>query len=592
MGYETTRHRLHTLTTLAIIALACQLSIAANISGKKAESRRVPNVILVLTDDQGYGDLACHGNKMIRTPNLDRLYAQSVRLRDFHVSPCCTPTRAGLLTGQNPVRLGAWGTTWGRSLPSSDAVTVADVFTAGGYRTGCFGKWHLGDNYPFRPQDRGFQEVLIHGGGGVGQTPDYWGNDYFDDTYFRNGKLEKFQGYCTDVWFDAAMHFIEANRERPFFAYLATNAPHGPYLVAEEYSQLYRDNPDVPNANFYGMITNIDENMGRLAERLDRLGLAENTILIFTTDNGTSAGFRGGKGFNAGMRGAKGSLFDGGHRVPCFLRWPAGGLTGPRDVDALAAHLDVLPTLVDLCGLKTPEGAEFDGVSLALLLLGKTDRLPDREIFVQYRQSADPPEKWNAAVLSERWRLVGGGQLYDIDQDPGQKRDIAADHPEVVQRLREAYEAWWADVSPGFDSYSEIVLGADHENPARLTGFDWHTTTPWNQQAILAGVLANGFWAVEIARGGRYEITLRRWPGEVDRPITAAIPGGKAIAATTARLAIGDIDLTQPIPKDAAAVTFSVELKASKTKLQTWLTNESSGELRGAYYVSVKRLAE
>ncbi len=555
----------------------------------EARAAGPPNVVLVMTDDQGYGDLACHGNPMIRTPNLDRLHAESVRLTDFHVSPLCTPTRAGLMTGQNPVRLGAWGTTWGRSLPHRDAITIADVFAESGYATGCFGKWHLGDNYPFRPQDRGFREVLIHGGGGVGQTPDYWGNDYFDDTYFHNGKPERFQGYCTDVWFDAALRFIEANRGRPFFAYVPTNAPHGPFNVAEKYSKLYRDNPDVPNAAFYGMITNIDENIGRLVEELDELGIAENTILIFTTDNGTAAGFRGAKGFNAGMRGTKGSLYEGGHRVPCFLRWPKGGLVGPRDVDVLAAHVDMLPTLIDLCRLKRPEGARFDGISLAPLLTGGAERLPQREIFVQFRQSADPPEKWKAAVLTERWRLVGGKELYDVDADFGQEKDVAKRHPNVVERLRKAYETWWNEVSPAFDSYCEIVLGADEENPARLTGFDWHTRSPWNQGAIRAGVVANGFWAVEIVRDGTYEFTLRRWPAEVDAPITAAIPGGKAIAATTARLKIGELDLNKPIPQDAAAVTFRVDLKAGKTKLQTWLLDDASGQSRGAYYVEVRK---
>ncbi|MFO7903252.1 MAG: sulfatase-like hydrolase/transferase [Pirellulaceae bacterium] len=232
-----------------LISAACSGRLAA------AESAR-PNVILVITDDQGYGDLACHGNTVIQTPNLDRLHAESVRLTDFHVSPVCTPTRAGLMTGQNPVRVGAWGTTWGRSLPRADATTMAEVFQRSGYHTGCFGKWHLGDNFPFRPQDRGFQEVLIHGGGGVGQAPDYWGNDYFDDTYFRNGTPQKCEGYCTDVWFKAAIDFIQADADRPLFCYLSTNAPHGPFLVAPKYSRPYKDQGvPSPMAEFYGMIT-------------------------------------------------------------------------------------------------------------------------------------------------------------------------------------------------------------------------------------------------------------------------------------------------------------------------------------------------
>jgi arylsulfatase A-like enzyme len=548
-----------------------------------------PNVILVITDDQGYGDLGCHGNTIIQTPNLDRLYEQSVRLTDFHVSPLCTPTRAGLMTGQNPVRVGAWGTTWGRSLPHTDATTMAEVFAASGYRTGCFGKWHLGDNYPFRPQDRGFQEVLVHGGGGVGQAPDFWGNDYFDDTYFRNGKPEKHEGYCTDIWFDAAWDFIK-NGDRPFFVYLTTNAPHGPFLVADKYRRLYEKNPDCPHPAFYGMITNIDENMGRLVQRLEADSLTDNTILIFMTDNGTSAGYRGGKGFNAGMRGTKGSLHDGGHRVPCFIHWPSGGLRGGRDVADLASHIDMIPTLAELCGVSIPQTVPLDGISLAPLLLGQIDSLPDREVFVQYRQSSEPPEKGNATVMTERWRLVGNRELFDIDADPGQQQNVASQHPEVVDRLRQAYDCWWTETSTRFDEYSHIILGNDAENPVRLCSFDWHTRTAWSQGQVRSGMPVNSFWAVEVARAGSYEITLRRWPEEADTPINAAVPGGKAISASRARLKIAQLELSQPIPRDAAAVTFSVDLKPGKTTLQTWLIDEETGQSRGAYYVHVRRL--
>jgi len=583
---------LHRITTLIFTTAAAILSIGAVFQAYSAESGRVPNVVLILTDDQGYGDLACHGNAWIKTPHLDALHRESVRLIDFHVSPCCTPTRAGLMSGLNPVRVGAWGTTWGRSLLRKDAITVADVFAANGYRTGCFGKWHIGDNYPYRPQDRGFQETIVHGGGGVGQAPDHWGNNYFDDTYLHNGKPQNYTGYCTDVFFDEAIKFIEANKDRPFFVYLPTNAPHGPYLVAEKYSNLYRGNKNVPNANFYGMITNIDENMGRMVYKLKTLGLEEDTILIFTTDNGTAAGFRGGKGFNAGMRGTKGSIYDGGHRVPCFIRYPGGGLTGGRDIDGLATHLDVLPTLIDLCGLKKPEGAEFDGVSLAPLLKSPGADWPERTVVVQYRQSSAPPIKWAAAVMSNRWRLIGGKQLYDIKGDPGQKSDVAASHPEVVEKLRAAYEDWWAEVSRRFDEYCHIIVGSQEENPARLCSFDWHTACPWSQGAVRSGSTANSFWAVEIARDGKYQIELRRWPKEVDRPITAAIPGGKAIPATKARMKIGRIDLTKPIPEGAKAVSFTVDLKAGKTTLQTWLIDDKSGQSRGAYYTYVSRLSE
>jgi len=549
-----------------------------------------PNVVLVITDDQGYGDLACHGNPIIKTPNLDSLYADSVRLTDFHVSPLCTPTRAALMTGQHECRVGAWGTTWGRSLPRRDAPMMAEAFSASGYRTGCFGKWHLGDNYPYRPQDRGFKEVLVHGGGGVGQTPDYWGNDYFDDTYFRGGKPEKHDGYCTDVWFDAAMAFITENRDQRFFCYLSTNAPHGPYLVGDKYSKPYREQ-GVPasQAAFWGMITNIDENVARLREHLRKLDLEEDTILIFMTDNGTSAGARGPTGFNAGMRGQKGSLFEGGHRVPCFVRWPAGSLTGGRDIEQLTAHVDLLPTLIHLCGLNRLDNFHAEGMSIAPLLRGEVNDWPDRTMFLQYRQSTDPPVKGNAAVMTERWRLISGKALFDIDADPGQRNDVAVEHPEVVDRLLGEYDRWWAGVSERFGDASPIVLGSDDENPTQLTGFDWHTKTPWNQGHVRAGAQMNGFWAVEIAEEGEYEIALRRWPKEVDAPITSAAPGGKAVPATTARLRIGDLELTKPVGKEDRAIVLRTRLKPGKTTLQTWFVDEESGQSRGAYYVYVTR---
>ncbi|MBN1507904.1 MAG: arylsulfatase [Sedimentisphaerales bacterium] len=556
-----------------------------------ASGTRPPNVILILTDDQGYGDLACHGNPVLRTPNVDVLHRQSVRLTDFHVSPTCSPTRASLMTGRYSSRTGVWHTVMGRSLLRRDEVTMADIFTAGGYRTGIFGKWHLGDNYPFRPQDRGFQEVLVHGGGGVGQTPDCWGNDYLDDTYSHNGKPEKHTGYCTDIWFDAAMRFIEVHQDRPFFAYIATNAPHAPYNVPARYSSPYRDKA-VPNANFYGMIANIDENVGRLLDKLKGLGLEENTILIFMTDNGTAAGFHGGRGFNAGMRGTKGSEYDGGHRVPCFVRWPKGGLTGGKDIACLAAHIDLPPTLIEACGLTAPAGVRFDGMSLLPLLQGRAGDWPDR-VLTTDSQRIEHPEKWRqCAVMTDRWRLIDGKELYDVRTDPGQRDDLSGAHPGVVETLREAYEKWWGDVSRRFGECCEIILGSDEENPSRLTCHDWHggDLPPWDQTHILKGTQANGFWAVEVARAGEYEFSLRRWPVEADAPINAAIPGGQAIRASTARLAIGPVEKTEPIADGAKQVTFRVRLEPGRMKLQTWLVADD-GTSRGAYFIHVRRVS-
>ncbi len=282
-----------------------------------------PNVVIVITDDQGYGDLSCLGNPVLKTPEIDKLHAEAVRLMDYHVAPTCSPTRSAFLTGHWTNRTGVWHTIMGRSMLRENEVTMGQVFQDNGYATGMFGKWHLGDNYPYRPEDRGYTEVMRHGGGGVGQTPDYWDNAYFDGSYWHNGEPEKVSGFCTDVFFDYAKQFIKSQRR-------------GRKTV----SRLHRDQCSARSdafaggvqravsairasdlANFYGMIANIDDNVGKLREFLDQEGLTDNTIFIFTTDNGTSSGD---EVFNAGMRGKKGSQYDGGHRVPFFLHWPQG----------------------------------------------------------------------------------------------------------------------------------------------------------------------------------------------------------------------------------------------------------------------------
>ena len=574
------RDFLTTASGAALGALAAGCTFAAKPrAGRAGEAPRKhpPNVVLIITDDQGYYDLSCHGNTVLRTPNLDRLHGESTHLTNFHVDPTCAPTRSALMTGRYSSRAGVWHTIIGRHLLAEDETTMADVFAKAGYATAIFGKWHLGDNYPFRPQDRGFQDALIHGGGGVGQGPDFWGNDYFDDTYFRNGRPEKFEGYCTDVWFREAMRWIEAHRDRPFFCYLPTNAPHGPYNVADKYWKPFAERGvKEGQARFYGMIVNIDENVGWLRVRLQQLGLAENTILLFMTDNGTSGGMQG------AMRGRKGSEYDGGHRVPCFIRWPAG-LKPRGDVDAVTAHVDILPTLIDLCGLPPPEGVAFDGASLAPLLRGKGD-WPQRTLLV-HSQRIDHPEKWRkCAVMTDRWRLVSGKQLFDMPADPGQKTDVAGDHPDVVKRLRGAYEAWWDDIDERFDDYARIVLGSEHENPLHMVAHDWHPTDgpcPWSHGHIRKKDLyANGWWAVRIARPGTYRITLRRAPKEADF----------ALDADEARLKVGEVEKTQKADPSAKAVTFEVKLAAGPARLETWLTDTKTGKVRGAYDLTVERV--
>jgi arylsulfatase A-like enzyme len=552
-----------------------------------------------MTDDQGYGDIAAHGNTKIQTPNLDRLRAESIRLTNFHVDPTCSPTRSALMTGRYSTRTGVWHTIMGRSILHRDEVTLGNVFSAGGYRTAMFGKWHLGDSYPYRPEQRGFQEVVSLGGGGVGQTPDYWGNDYFDDTYWHNGQPEKYEGYCTDVFFGKALEYIEANRDSEFFVYLTPNAPHSPYLVDERYSQPYKEQGvPSPMAEFYGMITNIDENMGRLVEKLQQLGLEDNTILIFMTDNGSAAGFiadsRTGagsavhadaaewQGFNAGMRGIKGSEYEGGHRVPFFLRWPAGNLGTPRDVASLTAHIDVLPTLSELCGFTRPGQADWDGRSFAPLLRSQGE-WPERTLTV-HSQRIEQPEKWRkSAVMTERWRLINGAELYDVQADPSQASDIASENPAIVEQLRSEYEKWWAHIGERFGEQVPIVIGAEQEAETRLTAHDWHSESdsqvPWNQEVVRKEPPVNGYWAVEVARDGTYQFELYQH----DRPDNFPITAGEA------RMTVGGVEAKAPVPAGTPSVTLTAELKAGTTQLQTWLTDKT-GKSRGAFFVYARKM--
>lgn len=566
-----------------------------------------PNIVFLMTDDQGYGDIARHGNPVLKTPNMDALHDQSLRLTDYHVSPTCAPTRSALMTGRYTNLAGPWHTIQGRSILHHDEITMADCFRAAGYRTGIFGKWHLGDNYPCRPQDRGFDEVLIHGGGGVWQTPDHFGNDYFDDTYRHNGKPEKFEGFCTDVFFANAQKFIaeSARQKKPFFCYLPTNAPHGPMWAPEKNAAHYQNVKGLREPGFYGMIENIDENLGRLRQYLETSGLAANTIFIFTTDNGSASGFQV---FNAGMRGNKGSAYEGGHRVPFFLHWPRGGYSTNRPVGALTAHIDILPTLLELTGVKRPKGPALHGRSLVPLF--KNRNWPARSIVVDSQREENLLPWRQAAVMTGEWRLVSPGpggegepkklELFDMRADPGQRNDVAARHPDVVARLKRDYEEWWKLVSARAGEYARIILGDPKENPSTLTAHDWHgegATRAWNQQFILRGPDANGFWAVQT-RAGRYTFELRRWPKELDLPLGAAYspapdnrektPGRAIPGIHKARIRIGAVDRTIDIDPNAHAATFELDLPAGPAELQTWLIS-SDGAERGAYYVYAHR---
>lgn len=561
------------------IALACFNAVDA----------APPNVLLIITDDQGYGDIGFHGNAEIQTPSIDALARSSLRLTNFHVDPTCAETRAALMTGRYALRGGVWHTIMGRSILNKDSVTLPQLFKAAGYRTGMFGKWHLGDNYPYRPQNRGFDETLHLGGGGVGQSPDVWSNDYFDDVYWSGDQLKPVRGYCTDVFFDAATRFINNQAGKPFFCYLATNAAHAPYNVAPSYKQPYLSKGiEEPRASFYGMITNIDDNIGRMLKLLDDRGLAENTIVIFMTDNGTAAGYvppgpRGGKakGFNAGMRAMKGSQFDGGHRVPCFIRY-GRKLPTDRDVPMLCAHFDLLPTLARLCQLDTSSISKLDGIDL-VDEVNKAHDWPERSLVVQSHRVEEPQPLRKSAVMRDRWRLIDGKDLYDLAADPAQAKPLdATAYPDVTQNLQADYQAWWKEMQIDANQYSNIVLGAEAAPRVRLTAHDWHGPQPvWSQTAVEKDPAANGFWAVEVQRAGAYQFLLSR------RPLEAPAP----IEAVKAKLNIGGVQTETDVDPSAVLAAITVRLQPGVTKLTTELVG-SDGSSRGAYFATVSYLGD
>jgi arylsulfatase len=461
-----------------------------------------------------------------------------------------------------------------------------------------YGKWHLGDSYPNLPHHRGFQDAVYHLGWGITSMADLWQNDYFDGRFRHNGVLRQYPGFCTDVFFDLGMEYIRGCKEKnePFFLYLPTNAAHGPHWVPAKYKLPYLGKGP---AAFFGLIANLDENLGRLDAFLREQGLFEDTILVYMHDNGGTAGVNV---FNAGMRGRKTQYYEGGHRAACFVRWPAGGLRKPGDVDVLTNNQDILPTLIELCGLPTPKNARFDGTSLAGLLKGPTASFPDRTLVVQYGEQPNGRAllKWDSAVMSNKWRLVHGKELYDLRTDPGQKTDVASQHPEVVQRLRDHYEKWWAGVEPSLDDFEPVSVGADQENPVTLTSADWDKVYCDNMQNLRAGKEANGPWSILVEKDGTYEIELHRWPREADAAIAGPVPpfqavdgglpAGKALPIKSARLKVAGLDETKPVGPEDKGVKFTVALKAGqRLPMQTWFSDAAGKQLCGAYFAYVLR---
>lgn len=468
------------LALVSLLALAT--SAFADLAGTK------PNIILVMTDDQGYGPVGRHGHPWLQTPNLDALYDKSLRFTRFLVSPTCSPTRSAIMTGRHPMKNGITHTILERERMTLDATILPQVLKTAGYTSGIFGKWHLGDEEPYQPHKRGFDEAFIHGAGGIGQAyacscADVPNNKYMDPVVRHNGTFVKTHGFCTDVFFTAALGWIKDRKDKdePFFVYLTTNAPHGPFIAPEKNAKRFTDlGFGKEQAGFYGMIENIDENMGRLAEKLEAWDLYKNTVVIFMSDNGTTGGGSGTPGkdlapgypfYNADQKGMKGSTDEGGVRVPFFIRWD-GHIESGRDIETMAAHIDLLPTFAAMASADIPKG-QVEGRSLLPLIEGRADGWEDRYFYThkaRWETGAEPNDfEWvNFGVRNQRFRYVGPnagkpkrakkgqpeeapnstGELYDMEADPSQTTNIIGDYPEVAEKMRAAYDDFWKEARP------------------------------------------------------------------------------------------------------------------------------------------------
>jgi len=585
------------LTVVCIVFLSNPSCQRNTVEGK-------PNIILIITDDQGYGDLGFTGNPLISTPNLDAMAGRSARMTNFYVSPVCAPTRASLMTGRYNYRTRVVDTFLGRAMMDTQEITMAEILKEAGYATAIFGKWHLGDNYPMRPQDQGFEEVLVHRGGGIGQESDPPGGEgkYTDPVLFHNGKQVQEKGYCTDIFFSRAMQWIKDNgrKDKPFFVYLATNAPHSPVndvpeALYQKYKSLNLADDQFPQgkghplpgtadldrrARIYAMITNIDNNIGSLFRNLEAEDLITNTIVLFMVDNGPN-----GARYVAGMRGHKTEVYEGGIHSPLFVHWP-GQLTPGYKSDEVIAHIDILPTLLDICSIPVPAGLQLDGRSFLPLLTGGHTDWPDRAIVLQAHRGDKPVAYHNFALRTKHWKLLHASgflqenfegkpkfELYNMLEDPLEMKDLAEIQPDILRQLKADYDTWFNDVSQTRpDNYSppRIPIGTGHENPVVLTRQDWRkiSNNPWLEEAT-------GYWRLSNEGSAMYDILVR-----------FREPGNEGMV----NLKIGENEYRQPIKKGTVEINFEkMTIDEGPVNLQAWLQTDQRKKI-GSWQVEVKNV--
>lgn len=566
---------------------------------KEIKSPKPPNIIICMTDDQGFGDIGFHGNPDIQTPVLDNLARRSVRFTNFYVSPVCAPTRASLMTGRYSLRTGIFDTYNGGAIMAEQERTLAELLRSAGYATGIFGKWHLGDNHPFRPIDRGFQHSLIHGSGGIGQVGDVrnyfkFNKSYFDPVLLKDGLPVQTRGYCSDVFTDAAIAFIKQNKARPFFLYLAFNAPHTPLQVPDKYYQKYKDLvpspdrypskgqpfPDMSEREIeaarrvYAMISNIDNNLGRLLRTLAQLDLSSNTAVIFLTDNGPEQ-----RRYTAGLRGRKSSVFEGGVRVPCFMRFP-GRLPEDFDIDIPAAHIDLFPTVLALCGIPAPDSVLLDGQNLLPLVDNKPVDWAERPLFFHWQRGFPEPYR-NIAVRKGRFKLVGMSshgackedfKLFDLEKDPYELENIQSKHPEITSDLIAEFDTWYEEMidSPHLRQIQRIKLGTQHENPVILNRNDAKGSEGiWAQDKIY------GYWDVEVTEKCLYDFSFH-FKEKVK------LKGVMKLRMGTLQRSLDNADTEASILE-----IKSIPVKRGNYRLEPWY--RAKGENYFPFYVEIKK---
>jgi len=583
---------------LALLAAGCCLSLHLQ-AAKKSPS---PNVVVVITDDQGYGDFGFNGNPILRTPNLDAMEAASAKMTQYYVSPVCAPTRACLMTGRYNYRTRCIDTYIGRAMMDPEEKTLAERLFEAGYATGIFGKWHMGDNYPLRAMDQGFEEALVLRGGGIGQPSDPIGAEgkYTDPTLFHNGQPVEMKGYCTDIYFDHALKFMQQSKERnrPFFVYLPTNAPHGPFHDVPQKEYEYYKSRNLANDQFpqskghrlpknadldkrariFAMIDNIDQNIGKLRQGLASMDLLDNTLILFMVDNGPN-----GRRYVAGHQGMKSHVHEGGIRSPLLLHWPARLKPGTSS-NTVTAHIDIAPTILEACGIRSSKGPAMDGRSFLGFLTGRKPLWTDRLVVIQSHRGDAPVRYHHFAARTQRWKLLhasGFGnesfedepkfELYDMNLDAYEENNLASTFPHIVEYMKSAYDVWFDDVSntrPENYDPPRIQIGSPYENPTFLTRQDWRHLKgrPW-------GGNSNGEWWVEFIQGGSYEIVVHDKVTE---------------APNTMKLSIGEQEWSQFITDSPGTYSFRVAIPhPGKKKIRVDLTR--GDDVVGPHQLEVRK---